>query len=213
MSTNFRSEVFKLCKKLQGNMDAQEIGKMIYDMSVLPETSKKSKIIKNPSNDFAYLAKNFNTEFHGFLFLDDNIETRKLPTFYSPKHLSSTERSLVENGHKTITRFIDLCLSDIASQSNELSSLINPYIFYKKVSISEEASSLLSDDELEPAISAFKNGVAYKALMGANFIKLLSTVDTNALYSLISVLEKEINQSLGENISNDLKEFSLILSL
>ena len=37
MSTDFRSEVFKLCKKVQKDESAQMIGKIIHDMSVIVE--------------------------------------------------------------------------------------------------------------------------------------------------------------------------------
>ena len=79
---------------------------------------------------------------------------------------------MIEQGHKTLTRFIDLCLSDIASESNEVADSMNPYFLYKEVSVSENVSTLLSDEELIPAISAFKNGRVYKVLMDANFIKM-----------------------------------------
>ena len=37
MTTDFRSEVFKLCKKVQRDVIAQMIGKTIHDMSVVVE--------------------------------------------------------------------------------------------------------------------------------------------------------------------------------
>lgn len=73
MSTNFRSEVFKLCKKLQKNDVAKKIGGIIHDMSTVSESKEIGEKITDPRNDFAYIAKHNNTEFHGFVFLDDNI--------------------------------------------------------------------------------------------------------------------------------------------
>ena len=40
MSTNFRTEVFKLCKKLQKDQISQKIGDMIHDMSVVVESKE-----------------------------------------------------------------------------------------------------------------------------------------------------------------------------
>lgn len=211
MATNFRTEVFKLCKKLQKDEVAQRIGKMIYDMSVVVESKESDKKITDPRNDFAYIAKHSNNEFHGFVFLDDNIEKIEVPHFFNPKHLSHEERTLVEQGHKTLTRFIDLCLFDIVSESKEVADSMNPYFLYKEVNISEDVNVLLSDDELKPAVSAFKNGTVYKALMGANFTKLFRRIDINALRALVSILEKEINHSLGEDVSKDLRDFSIKL--
>ncbi len=211
MSTNFRTEVFKLCKKLQENETSQKIGKMIHDMSVVVESKEVGEKVTDSRNDFAYMAKHSNTEFHGFVFLDDNIEKIEIPHFFKPEHLSPEERTLIERGHKTLTRFIDLCLSDIASESNGVADSMNPYFLYKEVNISESTTALLSDDELMPAVSAFKNGRAYKVLMDANFTKLFSRIDINSMRALISVLEKEINHSLGEDVSKDLRDFSMKL--
>jgi len=38
---------------------------------------------------------------------------------------------------------------------------MNPYFLYKKIKISEDTKSLLSDDELMPAVYAFKKGATY----------------------------------------------------
>lgn len=56
MTTDFRSEVFKLCKKVQRDEIAQMIGKTIHDMSVVVE-KKTGETIKDARSDFAYLAK------------------------------------------------------------------------------------------------------------------------------------------------------------
>lgn len=211
MLTSFRSEVFKLYKKLQKDETSQEIGKMIHDMSVVVESKEIGQKVTNSRNDFAYMAKHSNTEFHGYVFLDDNIERIEIPHFFKPEHLSPEERTLIERGHRTLTRFVDLCLADIAFESNGVANSMNPYFLYKEVSISESVTALLSDDELMPAVSAFRNGTAYKALMDANFTKLFSRIDINSMRALIGVLEKEINQSLTEDVSKDLRDFSMRL--
>lgn len=211
MSTNFRTEVFKLCKKLQKDEASQKIGKMIHDMSVVVESKKVGEKLTDSRNDFAYMAKHSNTEFHGFVFLDDNIEKIEIPHFFKPEHLSQEERILIERGHKTLTRFIDLCLNDIAAKANGVADSMNPYFLYKEVNISGSATALLSDDELMPAVSAFKNGTVYTALMDANFIKLFGRIDIDSMRMLISILEKEINDSLGEDVSKDLRDFSMKL--
>ncbi len=210
MPTNFRTEIFKLCKELRKNEASQKIGKMIYEMSVV-ESKKVGEKITNPRNDFAYLAKHSNTEFHGFLFLDDNLEKLDIPHFFTPKHLSLEERTLIEQGHKTFIRFIDLCLSDIASKSNRVANAMNPYFLYKQVNVSEHTTILLLDDELTPAVLAFKNSKVYKVLTGANFTKLFDKIDINSMRALISTLENEINHSLDEDVSKNLKDFSIKL--
>lgn len=208
MSTNFRSEIFKLCQKLQTDRNSQEVGKAIHDMSVVTPKQVGQKATDS-NNDLAYLAKHSNTQFHGFIFIDDNLEALEIPDFFHPKHLVHKERSLMEQGHKTLVRFIELCLSDIASESMEAANAINPYFLYKEVKISENTNALLTDAELQDAVTAFKSGAVYKALMKAKFTNIFKTTNINGLYSSIVALEKEIDHSLGENVSSYLRDFSL----
>lgn len=211
MATNFRSEMFKLCKKLQNNENAHKIQETIYNMSVVVESKETGEMLRNPHGDFAYVAKHSNTEFHGYLFADDNIDKMKFPQYIKAEHLLEYERALIEDGHRTIMRFVELCLSDIASQSNAVAAAINPYYLYKEVAVSKNAKSLLSDDELNSAVAAFKNGIAYKTLMEANFTKLFCRIDDNSMRALFGVVEKEIDQSLGEDVTKDLRDFSFKL--
>ena len=210
MTTDFRSEVFKLCKKVQRDEIAQMIGKTIHDMSVVVE-KKTGETIKDARSDFAYLAKHSNSEFHGFLFLDDNIDKIKLPDFFKPTALLPDDRALIERGHKTLIRFIELCLSDIAHESKIVAESMNPYYLYKDVSISANVGALLSDEDMQTAVTAFKNGTVYKALISSNFTKIFSKLDVGSMHILVDTLEKDINKSLGEDVSTDLKKFSLKL--
>ena len=79
MVTNFRTEVFNKSKRLQKDEVAQKIGKLIHDRSVVVEQKEIGQKVTDSRNDFAYMAKHSNTEFHGFLFLDDNIEKIDIP--------------------------------------------------------------------------------------------------------------------------------------
>ena len=79
------------------------------------------------------------------------------------------------------------------------------------MAVSKNAKSLLSDDELNSAVAAFKNGIAYKTLMEANFTKLFCRIDDNSMRALFGVVEKEIDQSLGEDVTKDLRDFSFKL--
>lgn len=212
MPTAFRHEVFTLCKKLQKNECAQSVGLLIRDLSISVKSKETGMMIKNRHGDFAQIAQHSNSEFHGYLFLDDNVDTIEIPKFFKAEHLSNDERILIERGHKTLTRFIDLCLSDIAHESNAVAESMNPYFLYKMVNVSEMAEPLISDEELLPAVSAFKNGTVYKALMAADFTKLFKKVDITAMRVLVGTIEKEVNQSLGEDIAKDLKDFSLRLN-
>ncbi len=212
MPNDFRHEVFMLCKKFQKNDSAQKIGSLIHDLSVTVESKETGTITKNLHGDFAYLAKQSNNEFHGFLFLDDNIDKIDIPMFFKAEHLSQEERMLIEQGHKTLIRFINLCLSDIAHKSNSVAESMDPYFLYKKVNVSQTVEPLITDEELYPAVSAFKNVIVYKALMASNFTEVFKRIDITAMRTLIGTIEREINQSLGEDVAKDLKDFSLRLN-
>lgn len=82
MSTNFRTEMFKLCKKLQKDEASQRVGKIIHDMSVVTESKEIGEKIADSRHDFAYIAKHSNTEFHGFVFVDDNLDIIDIPHFF-----------------------------------------------------------------------------------------------------------------------------------
>lgn len=211
-SSDFRSEVFVLCKKLQKSDCVKQVESVIRDLSLTAESKETGATNENIHGHFAYVAQHSNSEFHGYLFLDDNIGKIDLPPFLAVKHLSSEERLSIERGHKTLTRFIDLCLSDIAHRSSVVAESMNPYFLYKPVNISEMAESLISDADLLPAVTAFKNGSVYKALLNSNFTKLFEKIDISAMHILMGTVEKEVNQSLGKNETKDLRDFSFRLN-
>ena len=91
-ATSFRQEVFRLCKKLQKNETALKVKSVIYNLSVSVESKETGTIKKNAHGDFSYVAQHSNTEFHGYLFLDDSIGEIDLPKILSVNHLSSEER-------------------------------------------------------------------------------------------------------------------------
>lgn len=208
MPTDFRREIFQLCKKLHDNKDAQKIGQMIHKMSVVSNTTQIGEKVTTSKNDFAYIAKHENSEFHGFLFLDENIEEIKLPEFLTPERLSTEERNLLERGHCTLTRFIDLCLSDIKEESLLVAESLSPYFMFKNIKISESVEPLISDLDLLPAVNAFKNSNIYVELMKSKFTTIFGRFDNNNLRLLYSTLEKEINNSLEDEIGEALYNFN-----
>ena len=212
MSKNFRSEIFSLCNDLLTNDNSKQIAQLIHDYSA-DDKSQESGVgfLPNMRQNFMSVSKQMNTEFHAFLFVDDNAETLKLPSFMHIEHLTIDERLLIESGHKTLERLIELCLEDIKVESQTLAKALNPYSSYKEVNVSEQAPSILSDEELMPAVNAFKNGKIYKTLKNSNFIELFKKIDLNTLLSLFSVIDKEIKTSLAGDVSNDLRDFSLKL--
>ena len=78
-----------------------------------------------------------------------------LPKILSVNHLSSEERLLIEGGHRTLPRFVELCLSDIEEKAHVVAEFMNPYFLYREVNVSEIIEPIVSDEELLPAAIAF----------------------------------------------------------
>lgn len=207
MSTNFRAEVFKICKKIQKNDESQKVGRLINDMATISKTEGNEGPNINSYNDFPMIAESQNTEFHGYLFLDDNIETVELPKFLNINHLSSEDRTMIERGHKTITTFIDLCLAEIREKSKVVADSLDPYFLYRNVNVAKGVRGLLSEQDLKPAVDAFKKGRAYKAFMSTNIAEVFGNNVEN-MRSVVAIMEKQINHSLGKEVSPEIKEFS-----
>lgn len=207
MSTNFRAEVFEICKKLQKNDESQKVGRLINDMATISKTEGNEVPNINSYNNFSMIAESQNTEFHSYLFLDDNIETIELPKFLKINHLSSQDRTMIERGHKTITTFIDLCLAEIREKSEVVADSLNPYFLHRNVNVAKGVRGLLSEQDLKPAVDAFKKGRAYKAFMSTNIAEVFENNVEN-FRSVVAIMEKQIEHSLGKNVSPEIKEFS-----
>ncbi len=211
MKSNFRSEVFKLCNSLQKNSVAKEIGTLIHDLSV-SVGNKQAGFLKNTLHgDFAYIAQHSHNQFQGYLFVDDNADTLELPSPFRLEHLTEDERILIERGHITLKRFVNLCLKEIREKSKIVSEAINPYFLFKDVSCNQLVKPLLSDDEMCSAVNAFKAGKVYKALIDSKFEYVFRKIDKSKMSVLVGTMEKEISKCFGEDISSDLREFSIKL--
>ena len=212
MAKSFRTEVFNLCNILLKDPVAIEAGSLIRNLSMVTE-AENGKAMSRGRNDLAELAHQNNNEFFSFLLADENIDNMKLPTFLKPSHLNDRERGLFARGHKTMTRFIELCLSDIADISKTVAEAMSPYFLYKEITSCAEAEALLTDEELSPAVMAFKNGSVYKALIASNFPILFGKFDINTMRVLIDTMEKEIQKNLGKNVEKNLEDFYFRLDL
>lgn len=211
MSQSFRNEIFTLCKELQKNENIKEISNTIKSLKFTKRDIATGEIPKNLHGDFAQLADQNNSQFHGYLFVDDNADKIQKSAFISIKHLSAEERCEIEKGHKTLTRFIDLCLSDIRNKSSIIGDAISPYYLYRSVVVSDDSSSLLDDGAYDLAVNAFKNGRLYKALYSADLDNLARILNTENLQLVISEIEKEFNAAYVDEIPPNLNAFAMRL--
>ena len=211
MNQSFRSEVFNLCKKLQKNEDAQAIREVIMSLKITKENKATGEIQKNSHGDFIQLAEHSNNQFHGYLFADDYADKIQLPAFFSIEHLSDEERALIERGHKTLTRFIELCLSDIGKKSKIVADAMSPYYLYKSVSISKDTKPLLSDSEYDNLIRAYKNGKVYRALYESDMSRFFNAINPSKMQALMAIISKEFITSFNDDVPLDLRNLSVKL--
>lgn len=207
MDGDYMHEVFSICKKLQNNDIANRIKLLIYNMSISEELKDNEKVNNKGYGDFAYLAKHCNNEFHGFLFVDDTVETLDIPHPLRARHLVPEDRHLIEQGHKTLIRFTELCLNDIADKEKIVAESMNPYFQFKEVHVSEDVKPILSDEELQPAVAAFKKGIVYNALIKTNFTAVFKGMDLKTMHVLTEVTEREIGKSLIDKVEKDIIDF------
>lgn len=213
MSTSFRSEVFSLCQKLAGSKQAHEISRVIHDLSVSPEEDVLRSLTKGKHGDFAYVAKQSDTEFQAYLFLDDNLDRVSLPDCFRVEHLLTSERILIENGHATLVEFVKECLSDISNECEIAGRMMEPYSLHKDVEISGSAKSLLTRNALQGAVKAFKETPAYISFISSNILEVFKQAATETVLDLFSALDNSMQLCLKARIPNDIKDFSHRLAL
>ena len=115
MNSNFRSEVFKLCKILQKKDEAKQIDELIHNLSVSSENKITGEVFTN-MNYSAYV---------------DNVDKLKFQIPLKIEPLTKSERELIERGHRTLIKFIEMCLDDISKKSLIVAEAMNPYFLFK----------------------------------------------------------------------------------
>ena len=203
----FRNKVFDLCKFLLGCDLAKSVGAVIHGISAGHRNADGS-MNEDWHGDYAQIAQHNGNQFHSYLFIDENLDTLNLPSIFSVKHLSKVERLLIERGHNTLLRLVDLCLKDIGNESEYVAQMLNPYFLFKEVQRDQSATSLLTDEQLLASVNAFKAGSAYTALFKSKFFDFFRSIDKRTVIGLLSAIDKEIRESLSGDISTDLEQFS-----
>lgn len=209
---SYRKEIFKLCKKLQKDGETQKIQRLVHNMSVSVEHREAGIFHGSLHGDFAYLAKRSNSQFHGYLYLDEHLEHIEPQIPLNVEHLTEGERALLERGHRTLTRFVELCLGELKEKEPLAAEAADPYFLLCEVSCSAAAEPLLSDKELQPAVDAFQKGKIYQAMLAFDLEKLFQKLQREDMRQLIVAMEKEIGQSYDEEeVSENMQKFSLSL--
>ena len=208
METVLRDEIFSLCKKIQTNDVSINIKNLIHNLSTSSENKNTGEIRKILHENFAYVARELGNQFYGYLYVDDNADTMQLPFSMKIEHLYENERVLLERGHATLLRFINLCLTEIHCKSKVVAEAINPYSLLKEINLNESSSSFFSDEDYAGAVRAFKNGTVYKALIDSDFLQFFENLGITQVQGLIFSTIKDLDKSLSGDISPDLKRLA-----
>ena len=208
MESNYRSQIFKLCKIIDEKDFSKRIRSILFDFSKPININDASA---SPSNDrslFAQIARGNNSDFLGYLLLDDSIISKDLPIKIDVLGLSDDESMVFNAGHRTIMRFIELCLEEISHKSTKLAKMIHPYNLYKSANIDMNVSSVISDEEFKPVVDEFKKTSIYKKILSTNYDGLINIVNEEELYKLIYLTNKEIDISLVKSPTDTIQKIS-----
>lgn len=212
MRANFRNEVFRLCKIIKKKEETKEIKKLIHDLSVNTEkdntNSVDTEIFLNRS-DFGYVSKHSSNQFYGYLYTDEHIELYK-DMFPKLEPLVETEKKIIAQGHATVMALVDGCLKDLKVNYPVLYNAINPYSQYKSIKpISEK--SILHEDEVKDAISAFKDSKIYRKLFSSQIVDIFQNLPQEQMQMLLAVMDRDIIRTPSDVVPEDIRDFSLRL--
>ena len=167
---------------------------------------------KNANPYFLQAACHYNNEFYGYLYVDENVETLSTQSQINIYNLTPEERITIECGHRSLLRFIELCLSDISDKSTLIGEVLNPYSMYKPINLSSGSKTIVSDEELAPAVLCFKSGKLYNALINSNFTDFFNKLTPNHVKRIILSLDATIRQGLGGDIASDIEKFAFSIN-
>lgn len=208
---SFRNAVFKLCQDMEKSKSAQEVASVMKKISLIKE-DENSVINTNPYGNFDYIAKHSRNQFHGYLFLDENLDKIALPKSMIAKHLTKNDRNIIEKGYLTILKFVSFCLRDIQKKYPMVAESISPYFLYKEVDYNKNIELILSEEKLLVAANEFKKNKVYKKVVTSEIGNIIEDMDIDLLRELIDTFDKEIVEAELDNESEHLKKFSMKLS-
>ena len=157
MEQNFRSTVFGLCKKCDSHPKSKEIRELIHNMSVMVSKEDDSTVPRPTHGDFSYISSHNRIQFLGYLITDESVDVINRQPPFQVTPLNSEERYIIEMAHRTISSFIEVCLSELKVLYPKAYTLINPYFEYKEPAMRTDATALFYNEELKDCVDAFKN--------------------------------------------------------
>lgn len=193
----FRSEIFDLCKILQSR---DEFSSLRNTMASLRFASSEG-VIDLKSNVCAN-GINLRAEFYGLLIAFQhglssfpNVEAEKIA-------LTEKEFNSIAYGHSYISRFLEMCLSDVICQNETIGQLLSPYSFFLPVSNIPDFD--IDASIFDKAVNSFKKSAVYCSLINSNALTALKQVSEEALRNLFGLMYKDILYKPVDSVSNEI---------
>lgn len=207
MSVNFRTAVFRLCKKISTCTEAQKIRAIIHNMSVVVETSDDPKVIKRPPHgDLAYIGAHQRIQFLGYLFADESVDAINKKKPFSATPLDDDEREIIEEAHNTIRYFLDECMVEVKKKNPRIAILIDPYLKYRKPKLKCNAKAFLNQNDLAECVKAFTLGKVYKKIISNETLCFFDQVTDSIFHQLVSVQNKQFTEDMN-TVTKETEEF------
>lgn len=199
MEDNFRTAVFKLCKKLPQRQEVNTIRKAIRDLSVVAKSeNEQNGVFQRPTvhGDLAYISQSQHLQFLGYLLIDESVDDINKNNFFKATKLSDEERYPFEMGYLTTTFLIDSCIKRLSEKWPVASQLLNPYVKYKEPEIHTNAKSFLTKDEIEECVSSFCNIDIYKKIYSNDALFPIEQSNMKVIKQLSAAQEKQFVEDL-----------------
>ena len=205
---SFRSAVFQLCKNISNDPKAMEIRQVIHDLTVVKQSEDDDpSVLKRPLHgDLAYIASNQRIQFLGYLLADESVEDINKTQPFRATRLDDYERSKIEEAHKTIDFFINLCIEELKQKYPNASVLLDPYSLYSPPDISDEVKPFFGSEIINNCITEFKTSRVYSKLADNDALQVLERVDKGHLLQLAAMQKKQFSEEL-KAISKDTETY------
>ena len=209
----FRKAVFNLCKDCATRKESVTIRNLIHEMSVTKQKDiQDSKTIIKPAHgDFAYIAREQNAQFLGYILVDENAEKINTQPPFHITNLEIDERYIFEMAYKSIDFFISECLLDLTEKYPHSVSILHPYNHFILPKMKTDSSSFLTKDDIGECVTAFKQGKLYKKLMSSEALVMLENVPQQTLQGLSFAIERQLSQDLL-SVTDETKNYLLRVS-
>lgn len=208
MGKDFKTAVFRLCKKWSESSQAKEIRQVIKDITLLKNVpfSDESNINNPTHGDLAYIASQNKIQFLGYLLVDDSLEYVNNNTNFCATHLSDEERHIIETAHLGLTLFIESCIGEIKKKFPQSSILINPYSNYHEPQIKTDATSFFTSEDLYECVESFKKGALYNKILQDDILRLFENTSEAEIVNLGLTINKQLKKDF-EEMTDETQDF------